>query len=927
VSDPANENQRVVPANYTRVEGSQRHPAPNAEFLGPADPNEVVEVSIVLRRNPDGPPVPDFDYYAKTPPQQRQRLSQEEFAARYGASQADIAKVVEFARAHGLTIVDVHAGRRTVHVKGTVAQMEEAFAVTLRLYRHRHPRTHRSEATTETYRGRDGFVHVPTEIARVVIGVFGLDNRRIAKRAASADPPNTHPLTVPELTQLYDFPTNSAAGQTIAILSEGGYAQSDLNTYYNSLPASYKSLYPMATINPIDVTSTNLGPDSETTQDICIAFSAAPGANVSVYFTKYTQFGWHQTLSRVIHPNAGDAECSVISTSFYMSNGDDAATLMAEGVSVSWVQSVHMMLEDAAIQGVTFCVCTGDFGVNMSAYFGVGDGKQHVTYPASDPWALAVGGTTVGNVVGSTFDEYVWNDPGADPFSALWGTTGGGISDYFRWLPPYQAGAGVPVSLVDGHIGRGIPDVSGNASLNSGISGIVVNGHPALGNGTSASTPLWAGLVAVVNAALGVNVGFLNPTLYALASTVFRDIVAPPGPLDNGNGGVPGYPAVPGWDACTGWGSPRGKRLLAALAHEPAVATAIAAGGSFGNVCPGSFRDEILTINNAALPPVGTLRGMASAGLLSISNITSSSPDFLVPDVASYPLVVGPGASIDVVIRFRPTGYGIKSATISIISNDPAGPHTIHVVGDAHEPRLAVIMAGQGVFPKTCVGSFSDELLVLNNSGQCTLVVSGITSSSPDFLPPGVAAYPLTLGPGDSLALPIRFEPASFGAKNAILTVASNDPAGLKTVAVSGTAPSGTIAVTGSTCFGGVKACCCAERTVSICNVGECSLRVTSVSFKHPSRHWKLVSNPFPATLHPGSCLALVIRYKATQKIARPCELVIDSDDPVTPVKTVELLAYTIWTGCGCKGGCEKCQPDCGCAEHHDACCGEDEDL
>ena len=92
---------------------------------------------------------------------------------------------------------------------------------------------------------------------------------------------------------------------------------------------------------------------------------------------------------------------------------------------------------------------------------------------------------------------------------------------------------------------------------------IIVGGSPPLtGDGTSASAPLWAGLTAVLNAALDENIGFVNPVLYALGSSVFRDIVAEPGAADNSLFGVPGYPAGPGWDACTGWGTPRGKALL-----------------------------------------------------------------------------------------------------------------------------------------------------------------------------------------------------------------------------------------------------------------------------------------------------------------------------------------------------------------------------
>lgn len=114
-----------------------------------------------------------------------------------------------------------------------------------------------------------------------------------------------------------------------------------------------------------------------------------------------------------------------------------------------------------------------------------------------------------------------------------------------------------------------MPDVEANASPNSGYP-LTVGGFPAADNGTSAAAPLYAGLVAILNAALGEPVGFLNPTLYALNSAVCRDVNPyaanpPAGPVNNSLNAVTGNPAGPGWDACTGWGSIDGTALLTAL--------------------------------------------------------------------------------------------------------------------------------------------------------------------------------------------------------------------------------------------------------------------------------------------------------------------------------------------------------------------------
>jgi Abnormal spindle-like microcephaly-assoc'd, ASPM-SPD-2-Hydin len=360
---------------------------------------------------------------------------------------------------------------------------------------------------------------------------------------------------------------------------------------------------------------------------------------------------------------------------------------------------------------------------------------------------------------------------------------------------------------------------------------------------------------------------------------------------------------------------PKGPHTIAVsgMAPAPRLSLVLADQGSFHATCIGCFTDEPLILNNS---------GKCT---LTVTSITSSSGDFLVAEVLAFPLTIGQGDSLPIPIRFAPTSFGAKSATITVSSNDPAGLHTIGVSGVAPAPALSLVIADHGAFSATCVGSFADEPLILNNSGKCTLTVTSITSTSAEFLVPEVLSFPLTIGPGDALPIPIRFAPTSFGAKSATITVNSNDPAGSHTVAVSGVAPSGKLTVTGSTCFGGVKACCPEERIIAICNTGDCKLHVTSVAFKRKTKHWKLVNNPFPATLHPGSCLNLVIRYKADEKCPRCCELVITSDDPTTPVKVLELLAFTIWGSCGCKNCCEDCRKGT-CQERHDekCCCPPD---
>jgi len=395
---------KAIPRGYVPLEGSERHPSPSATRVGPADPAEILSVTIVLRRRPDSAPLPDPHAFLAVPPAQRQRMSSEEFARLYGASPQDVDEVRNFATAQGLTVVESNTARRTVVVRGTVAQMSKAFGVDLARYEHNIKLRSKGEPEREIYRGRDGHIYIPSSLQGIVVGLFGLDNRRIGGRN-DAEPPNTTALDIPTVAKLYNYPTNSAAGQTIGIFSESGYNSADITTFFKSLPAGFTA----PTLNDIPP-GTNSGSDplGETTQDIDIAAAFAPGAAINIYISAGDQMGWVNTIGRVAHPEPGDSPCSVLSSSWFIADGDDAASLSG-GVTDAFITAVSNAFQDAAIQGVTVCIATGDRGTDSN----VGDGKVHVQYPASDPWVLAVGGTTIGNVAGTSFDEYVWNDPDA----------------------------------------------------------------------------------------------------------------------------------------------------------------------------------------------------------------------------------------------------------------------------------------------------------------------------------------------------------------------------------------------------------------------------------------------------------------------------------------------------------------------------------
>jgi kumamolisin len=217
-------------------------------------------------------------------------------------------------------------------------------------------------------------------------------------------------------------------------------------------------------------------------------------------------------------------------------------------------------ISDAAALGTTVTVAAGDNGSsdNPSSTSGVA-----VDFPASSPYSLACGGTTlIGNTATNAItSEVVWNELANNE-----GATGGGVSVVYA-RPTWQADAGVPVSAAGGSgigtaatPGRGVPDVAGNADPVTGYQ-IVVDGQSEPVGGTSAVAPLWAGLIARLAQGTGTRFGLLQPLIYkgvtaGVAAAGFNDIV-------EGTNGA--YKAGPGWDACSGLGSPNGTALLSLL--------------------------------------------------------------------------------------------------------------------------------------------------------------------------------------------------------------------------------------------------------------------------------------------------------------------------------------------------------------------------
>ena len=153
------------------VPKTERRHGPEAHVVGLADPGHRITVTVYLRRNPHAKPVTALEAMDSQLPKDRKYLSNAEVEANFGADPADIAKVEAYARASGLIVLESHVERRSVMLSGTVDQFNTAFGVQLKQF----------ETPTEHYRGQEGPVHVPTELDGIVVGVFGLENRRVGK--------------------------------------------------------------------------------------------------------------------------------------------------------------------------------------------------------------------------------------------------------------------------------------------------------------------------------------------------------------------------------------------------------------------------------------------------------------------------------------------------------------------------------------------------------------------------------------------------------------------------------------------------------------------------------------------------------------------------------------------------------------------------
>jgi kumamolisin len=523
---------KMTDHSFVQLPGSERGPLPGARPVGTVDPSQRIEVTVVTRRRAElpldasGVPV---------------RLTREELERRHGAEPADLELVGSILAAFGLEVTGQDPGSRRVTVAGPASAMTAAFGTELSLVSSQPP----GGREWVTHRYREGALLIPAELDGIVVAVLGLDNRPQARsQARIAERTDGTSYTPPEVAEIYQFPAGTdGTGQTLGIIElGGGFSASDLDTYFSGLGLATPSVTAEGVDGASNVPDQDPnGADAEVLLDIEVAGSVAPGAAQVVYFAPNTDQGFIDAVTDAVH-----------------------ATPTPVAVSISWGQSedswtsqsrtaLDASIADGVALGMTVCVASGDNGSGD----GVTDGQPHVDFPASSPYAVGCGGTSLqaDPSTGVITSETTWNDGSGG------GASGGGVSDVFG-QPSWQADAGVP-NAPSGAVGRGVPDVAGNADPATGYQ-VLVDGQQMVVGGTSAVAPLWAALVCRMAQASGTSFGLIAQALYA-GIQPGQDV---PGFHDITTGNNGAYSAGPGWDACTGLGSPDGTALLARLTGD-----------------------------------------------------------------------------------------------------------------------------------------------------------------------------------------------------------------------------------------------------------------------------------------------------------------------------------------------------------------------
>ncbi|MBS2024077.1 MAG: hypothetical protein JST92_16870, partial [Deltaproteobacteria bacterium] len=696
-----------------------------AQALGPTARSTRMERMILsLKIHPDKQAALDTllaQQQDPSSPNFHQWLTPDEFGTRFGPTSAEISQVTEWLSSQGFTIEDIGASGTWINFTGGVDQVEAAFHTAIKDYMIDGVVRH-ANATDPS---------IPRALANIVHGVVSMHN--IPRHAMNT---GVHHVTPPGIE--HDYTTSSGAhymspgdfsiiyntktlytagydgtGQTIAIVGRTHPAASNWTTFRSTmgLPANA----PQVVVNGTDPGDQGADEDGEADLDVEWSGAVAKGATVKFVVSKSTsttdgvdlsaQYIVNNNLAPVMSTSFGQCESSMGSSenSFY-----------------------NNLWSQAASQGISSFVSTGDSGAAgcNGGSDTTGSGRA-VSGLASTPYNIAVGGTQFSDATGSYWSstnstgdvsalsyipEVVWNEsasatcPSGDSCSGLWASSGGASTLYSK--PSWQVSPGVPS---DGK--RDIPDVSLAAAGHDGYLVYTQGALSAIG-GTSASSPSWAGLMALIVQKTGARQGNANTKFYALAqaqygsggTAVFHDVTSG----TNAVPGVSGFAAGTGYDQSTGLGSVDANALANAWGGGSTTSTPDFAITNSGNVSAQQGSSGSATITTSVSGGFSNAIALSASGVPSGATATFSPTSIAAPGSGTATLTLAAGTATAGTYSITVTGTGGSTT------------HTTTLSFTVTQPQ-----SGNTLFSDGFEGSGWSTAQVSGTAGAWTLVASG----------------------------------------------------------------------------------------------------------------------------------------------------------------------------------------------------------
>jgi uncharacterized protein (TIGR03437 family) len=711
-------------------------------------------------------------------------LTPEQYAQRFGVSDADISQITQWLQQEGLQVLSVARGRNSIAGSGTAAQVEAAFQTEIHSYL----------ADGETHYANASEPSVPAAFGGVVQGLRGLNDFRmkprvrpsLTKPAYTSGTDQSHYLAPDDLATIYDIaPLYAAgingAGQKIVIAGQIEVNLSDIENFRSTfnLPAND----PQTLLVP---GSTNPGSSSQSgdlaESDLDLEWSGAVARNATIIFVYATdvmtsvQYAIDQKLAPVVSVSYGNCE---------------------QETARSDIASFQQWAEQANAQGMTWLAASGDNGAADC-----GDSQNpglSVDLPGSIPEVTSVGGTefvegtgtywsATNNANGASALSYIpettWNDSVQDGEPSA---SGGGASILFS-KPTWQTGPGVPSDNA-----RDVPDVSLNASADHDGYLVYTGGSRQVYGGTSVPTPSFGGLVALVNQQLGSGgVGNINPNMYALAQsnpTIFHDITTGNNIVTipctrrelNCTANPVGYYAGVGYDQATGLGSVDAYNLVMgwtghAVTPPPAPAARVTLLSNLSTVAPNAVMYLMATVSSTdGTTPSGSVTFSIGETSLGSALLTGSA------GTATATLAVN-GLQL-------PAGSGTITATYNSSSSASVAVNvSASGTGSSATPAITGVANGasfkQSFAPGSILSVFGSELSPVTQSASS--VPLPLSTGGVAVLVNGAAAPLYYVGSGQ-LNVQIPYETTANS--SAVLSVNNNGQVTTQSFQVAAAAP------------------------------------------------------------------------------------------------------------------------------------------